>query len=257
MNKTAIEIGGILRSARETRNITIETIATTLKIRGRYLMALEEGSITEFPSLTYLMGYLKTYADYLGLNSIAIIAQFKAEKEHAPHYPELLLPEPYRKDFHPKPAALLLSIFLLITIYGLWYCYHNKYHIFHSHEQSLADTFNSFSYLNYSPLPTDNVAPATLSIMPKTTASYKNKQSDTSNAIVLLAKATSWIKVMDNNNQLIAERVLNAGDTYFIAKQEGIVITAGNPDAIEVLHDGELSKLGKMAIKQSTISSNR
>jgi cytoskeleton protein RodZ len=256
MNNTAIEIGQTLRATREARAIPIEEISVALKIRTKYLMALEEGNVKELPSAVYLIGYLKSYADFLGLESDALIEHLRSEQEHRPQQTELYLPEPYRKDFHPKPVALVLSVVLTVGIYALWHYYHNEGRFSASPQQTISEVLNTSGFTNYTPIPSAATYPGTIGTSSQTLSSYRSKSSEDSasgnDAIILLAKASSWVKILDNNGQLIAERALNAGDTYFVSNHEGLVITAGNPDAIEVMRNGEFSKLNMLALQHSS-----
>ena len=63
-----IEIGQILREAREDLKNSLEDVAKSLKIKKEYLMALEEGNFDLLPGTTYVSGFLKSYTQYLGLN---------------------------------------------------------------------------------------------------------------------------------------------------------------------------------------------
>ncbi len=57
-----------LRSARINSGKTIEEIASHLRIKKEYLLALEESNFSLMPGEIYARGYLKLYADYLGLS---------------------------------------------------------------------------------------------------------------------------------------------------------------------------------------------
>lgn len=61
--------GAILKRCREYHDLSLEDASETTKIGISYLKALEEDQIREFANLTYLKGFLRIYATYLGLNS--------------------------------------------------------------------------------------------------------------------------------------------------------------------------------------------
>ncbi|MDO9308706.1 MAG: DUF4115 domain-containing protein [Deltaproteobacteria bacterium] len=61
--------GAILKRCREYHGLSLENASETTKIGISYLRALEEDQIREFANLTYLKGFLRIYAAYLGLNS--------------------------------------------------------------------------------------------------------------------------------------------------------------------------------------------
>lgn len=61
--------GAILKRCREYHGLSLEEASETTKIGISYLKALEEDQIRDFANLTYLKGFLRIYAAYLGLNS--------------------------------------------------------------------------------------------------------------------------------------------------------------------------------------------
>lgn len=61
--------GAVLRRCREFHGITLEEASETTKIGISHLKALENDRIREFANQTYLKGFLRIYATYLGLNS--------------------------------------------------------------------------------------------------------------------------------------------------------------------------------------------
>ncbi|OGD14780.1 hypothetical protein A2V47_06115 [Candidatus Atribacteria bacterium RBG_19FT_COMBO_35_14] len=62
------DIGNFLKERREARGISLIEAEKDLKIRKRYLQALEEGNVDAIPGKTYLVGYLRNYSKYLGIN---------------------------------------------------------------------------------------------------------------------------------------------------------------------------------------------
>src|SRR4029450_3954127 len=66
--RLVFEIGNSLREARLRQGLEIPRIEADTKIRGKYLRALEEEQFEVLPGDTYVKGFLRTYADYLGLD---------------------------------------------------------------------------------------------------------------------------------------------------------------------------------------------
>lgn len=63
-----MSIGTRLREAREARGVTLEQAERETRIIRRYLIALEEEDFNAFPAEVYARGFLRSYANYLGLN---------------------------------------------------------------------------------------------------------------------------------------------------------------------------------------------
>jgi helix-turn-helix protein len=70
------EIGSSLREARHRRGIEIAQAEQATKIRGKYLRALEDEQFALLPSETYVKGFLRTYAEYLGLDGQLYVDEY-------------------------------------------------------------------------------------------------------------------------------------------------------------------------------------
>ena len=71
------KIGQILEQARKARGLTLEEVEHATKIRKRYLVGLEREDYGVLPDAVYAQGFLKTYADYLGLDGNELSREFK------------------------------------------------------------------------------------------------------------------------------------------------------------------------------------
>jgi cytoskeleton protein RodZ len=72
------EIGNSLREARYRQQLELSDVEQATKIRGRYLQALEEESFEALPAQTYVKGFLRTYADYLGLDGQLYVDEYNS-----------------------------------------------------------------------------------------------------------------------------------------------------------------------------------
>src|SRR5262249_20075215 len=72
------EIGGSLREARLKRNLTPADVQKAIRIRERYLTALEEERWELLPGDAYVKGFLRTYAEYLGLDGQLYIEEYNS-----------------------------------------------------------------------------------------------------------------------------------------------------------------------------------
>ena len=72
------EIGNSLREARLRRDIDFADAEHGTKIRGKYLRALEDERFELLPSHTYIKGFLRSYADYLGLDGQLYVDEYNS-----------------------------------------------------------------------------------------------------------------------------------------------------------------------------------
>jgi transcriptional regulator with XRE-family HTH domain len=70
------EIGTTLREARVRRNLTLQQVEEDTKIRVKYVQAMENEDFDLMPGATYVKGFLRTYATYLGLDPDVIIGEY-------------------------------------------------------------------------------------------------------------------------------------------------------------------------------------
>jgi cytoskeleton protein RodZ len=63
------QIGQQLREARQAKSLTLNQVSREIRIRTRYLEALENGNLGELPSAVHVRGFLRSYADFLGLSA--------------------------------------------------------------------------------------------------------------------------------------------------------------------------------------------
>lgn len=72
-------MGGRLYDARKKKKLTIEEVEEGTKVRAKYLEAIESDSWREFPSKIYVYGFVKRYADFIGLDGVKILEEFKTQ----------------------------------------------------------------------------------------------------------------------------------------------------------------------------------
>jgi cytoskeleton protein RodZ len=78
-NGGAPGIGARLRAAREARGLTYEAVAAELRIRVVILTAIEEERHDALPERVYLLGFLRTYARFLGIDPVVVAASWAGE----------------------------------------------------------------------------------------------------------------------------------------------------------------------------------
>jgi len=72
------EIGNSLREARHRQQLDLTEVEQATKIRARYLRALEEEAFDVLPAQTYVKGFLRTYADWLGLDGQLYVDEYNS-----------------------------------------------------------------------------------------------------------------------------------------------------------------------------------
>src|SRR5581483_871187 len=114
-------VGEILRSQRQAHGISLDEIATILRIRPTFLSALEDGRHDLLPGSTYAIGFVRTYADHLGLDGVALVTQFKREAAGINRRTTLSFPSPAPDGRVPGFWPLSIALLALLAIAGGWY----------------------------------------------------------------------------------------------------------------------------------------
>jgi cytoskeletal protein RodZ len=88
--------GTTLRLRREEKKLTLEQVSTETKIRINYLQAIENDQLSALPSLAQARGFIRLYANFLGLDPYALLESQTPEPAEA-QLSEAPTPEPAKK----------------------------------------------------------------------------------------------------------------------------------------------------------------
>lgn len=116
----ATGVATLLRETRVKLGRDIAVAATTLRIRQPYLEAIEEGRYQDLPGSTYAVGFVRGYAEYLGLDGAEIVRRFKQENNDLAGRAELVFPSATSGGGIPTGALLILALVGAGIAYGLW-----------------------------------------------------------------------------------------------------------------------------------------
>lgn len=72
-------VGQLLRATREAKGQTLEDIERVTRMRAKHLAALEADQFAALPSPAHARGFLKNYAQHLGLDSAALLTAYEAQ----------------------------------------------------------------------------------------------------------------------------------------------------------------------------------
>jgi cytoskeleton protein RodZ len=116
------QIGESLREARTRRGFTSADVHKAIRIRERYLTALEEERWDMLPGDTYTKGFLRTYAEYLGLNSQLYLDEYNARVARHEDDAPLLVAHPSverKRRLGRGIVGALIAIVVVAAVAGL------------------------------------------------------------------------------------------------------------------------------------------
>jgi len=120
--EAATGVGAMLMATRLRIGDDLRDVAKTLHIRFIYLQAIEDGRYHDLPGSAYALGFIRSYADYLGLDSTEVVRRFKKEgtTKKGPSS-RLVFPVPISESSMPGGAIVFIGFVIAILTYGGWY----------------------------------------------------------------------------------------------------------------------------------------
>jgi cytoskeleton protein RodZ len=239
------EIGSALREARERKGLSFPQVEEGTKIRARYIRALEEEDFGVLPGATYSKGFLRAYADYLGLDGHLFIDEFNSRyhdprrEDDRPIYP----PSQRRVTAHRRETSIVLIALAAIVAIA-----------------SMVFLTLGAGGTNHVDLPTP---PATTPGTSATTGTTKDQkashvtkkthQARRTFRISISASGDSWIyahrgspggpAAVSVRHTDLSAYLLHAGETAEIKATGRIAITIGAPGSISISIDGHAKRL--------------
>jgi cytoskeleton protein RodZ len=225
------EIGGSLREARLKRNLTSADVQKAIRIRDRYLQALEEERWEALPGDAYVKGFLRTYADYLGLDGNLYVEEYNSRFAR-PDEPQLV-PERFARSGSRfggagflRPLVVVAVIVAIVAGLAAW------------------QLSSSSGDKRVTP-PTTSVATTTVSH--HTTPRKKHRKHVAaalpSSAVVVASRGNSWLWVRSGSagGPTVYEGTLLQGKTLPVSLKKGPVwIRIGDPPSVDVRLGGKL-----------------
>ncbi|MGK9165865.1 DUF4115 domain-containing protein [Inquilinus limosus] len=115
-------VGRILAQAREIAGYSLYDVAAALRIRHGLLQAIEDGRHQDLPGPVYAIGFVRTYAEFLGFDGDQMVARFKRESTAVEKKPDLVFPAPVPEGSRiPGGAILMIAVLIGGLAYAGWY----------------------------------------------------------------------------------------------------------------------------------------
>jgi cytoskeleton protein RodZ len=250
----ASRTGADLRAARERLGWSVADIAQHLRIRQPFLECIEAGRISELPGNAYAVGFVRTYAQALGLDPDEMARRFRAEAAEVNRKTELTFPAPVPDGGVPAGALVLMGLAICIGAYVGWYQISGDA----PRPQPVAAVPERLAMLAEPPPRPEPPAPVkppaveapAQAEMPHVSSSPTQAQAaqevrppvslpmpDVAR-VVLRAKADAWLQVRDKAGQMLLSRQLRAGESWPLPAKGQFLLTTGNAGGTEVLLDG-------------------
>ncbi|MBV9331370.1 MAG: helix-turn-helix domain-containing protein, partial [Alphaproteobacteria bacterium] len=115
-------VGQDLRTARLRRGDDLATVSRALKIRRDHLEAIEEDRLDALPGRAYAIGFVRSYADYLGLDQTLFVDRFKAEiVDRSEPPPTVQVIEEHEQTRLPQGWIAIAGVAVLVLFYVVYH----------------------------------------------------------------------------------------------------------------------------------------
>lgn len=251
-----LSIGQRLSKARHELNKKRSTIAEELNIRETYLEAIENDDYAAIPGKVYVSGFVKSYSDYLGLDTAEVLKMLKATQDLQEDYHNM--PQQLYKDYKRTKNIFFLSfIGLLFTIIGFSYYNYVSHQIqVRKIEDKASSTETLTAFFNQTQnkeqtleveIPTEAVEPA----KEEKIELYGQKSKPPFARVLFKATQDVWIQVRPlHKKRIYVSKTIPAGKYYWLSPWEGVVLDVSNAANLEVIIDDKnMGKLGSNSKK--------
>ncbi|HET7269617.1 MAG TPA: RodZ domain-containing protein [Rubrobacter sp.] len=281
------KIGRFLEQKRKERGLSLEEVEQATKIRKRYLMGLEREDYAMLPDAVYAHGFLKTYANYLGLDGEELSRQLKSRRkprrERGINYnnqPESTFEQPLitpggltgtekRKISTSAIVTLLVAILALAVVIGTLYFVGRGVQATRSQE----DNRPAPSRENNPPHQEPQKEVASKDKAPDAAARNKGNAEDKDKepaaaqqsappdklqVLVNVEERPSWLLILSDGTQAY-EQVAQPGFSRTFEAEHRLYIKSGDAGAVRVEINGQdagvLGRAGDVVSKEYTLKS--
>jgi len=111
------QVGSILLEARKKKGVDLTQVEQETNIEKAYIDALEKDDYQKIPAEAYIIGFLRNYSEYLGLDANEIVRQYKNVKIETVEVPQEILLPPRHSNVLKIVLLLVFSFFIILGVY--------------------------------------------------------------------------------------------------------------------------------------------
>ena len=242
-------VGQILLIARKSKNLSIIDISIELKISKSIIIDLENDNIKNNPDIIFNIGHLRSYSNFLELDTDTIIQKFKDQVSFNIKEEKKNITPIVENNFFKIEKFFAASLILIIftSFYFLFIDQKDNeinYALVPDIPESLepivekANTFDNLSQSN-------DIKKNDLANNSSAIASIDFDEDETAVATLKMLNPT-WIQLRDEDNNIILSKLMDKDEEFSYKLNLNYNITAGNAGNILVLIDDEVrGKIGK------------
>jgi cytoskeleton protein RodZ len=238
-------LGETLRQARLDKGVSLADAARETRIRRGYLEALEAEDPAALPPAVYTRGFLKTYAEYLGLNPQAMVDLYQpaARRDPAPSLRPAVPHVPIPRQIPVRPVLYGISSIVFVALLGFaWNWYQDVQHTLNQGDTSLRSARGTPTATG-ARLPT--LFPiAVASPSPTATATPTPEPQPTATPVVdgilveFRTTASVYVEAAVDGKQVVGETFPAGTQRSLPLAKDSVIMRASNGSAVDVTVNG-------------------
>ncbi len=247
-------IGSVLKEARNKKSISLEEVHSRIKIHPRVLQLLEEDKFDKLPSTLFVKSFLKSYADFLEINSEELLRMYERTDPADPEQVLFIRPaEEARKKpstFDARlltlPAMFLALVLVAVALYYFFGLVKNEFQKATAGRSGRPGTVQA------------SKAPAAKKLSPwlRSVEQGNFPEIQRKNALELQVKALDnvWIRVT-SDGKVLFQTILKRGATETWSAKDKLEIWTGNSTSMFLtLNNFGIGSPGKGVVKKMVIT---
>lgn len=246
-------VGTLLCATRMRLGKDLQQVAEILHIRYTYLVAIEDGRYEDLPGQAYAIGFVRAYADHLGLDGDEVVRRFKEESSGVTRKALFEFPLPTPDSGLPSGALILLAMLIGMAVYVGWYFLAGSDRSAIDIVQAVPERLVALSAPEKPPEapkaePTETdtavtgseAAPAEAA--PAEAAPELKEPPTPADVVELRSKADMWVTLRDAQ-KVDHTQFLKKGEVFRVDDTRGMTLLASKASDLEVLVNGKVMVL--------------
>ena len=242
-------VGQILSIGRKSKNLTIRDIAIELKISTSLIIDLENDNIKNNSDIIFNIGHLRSYSNFLELDTDTIIKKFKDELSfNIKEEKKNITPIVENNFFKIEKFFAASIIFIVFTSFYFLFINQDDKEINFALVPDIPESLEpivekTYTFDNLSQ--SRDIKKSDLINNSSAIASIEYDQDVTTVATLKMLNPT-WLQLRDSANNIVLSKLMDKDEEYSYELKLNYNITAGNAGNILVLIDGDVrGKIGK------------
>ncbi len=243
-------VGQILSIGRNSKNLSINDISIELKISKSIIIDLENDNIKNNPDIIFNIGHLRSYSNFLELDTDKIIEKFKNDLSLNTKEEKKNITPIVENSFFKIEKFFASSIILIIfTSFYFLFIYRNdnetNFALVPDIPESMEPIVEKANTFSNNLSKSSDINNSDLIKNSSAIASTEFEKDVTSVATLKILNPT-WIQIRDKSNNIVLSKLMDKDEEFSYALKLNYNITAGNAGNILVLIDRDVrGKIGK------------